>query len=273
MNETLKLLAVFPHPDDETLGMGGTLAAYAAEGIETYLVCATRGERGWSGPAGENPGLDGLGRIREQELRCAAAHLGLRDVAFLDYIDGDVDQADPHILIARLSAEIRRVRPQVVVTFAPEGNYGHPDHIALAQATCAAVVAAADAGFLERAGRGPHRVSKLYYLVDSLRLVEQLRALIGGIRMTIDGVERSHVGWEDWAITTRIDCSAVFDRVLSAARCHQSQLAGFGPLFDLPRETLLDLFGEGTFVRAFSFVNGGRETETDLFAGLRPTAR
>lgn len=269
MPETLKLLAIFPHPDDETLGMGGTLATYAAQGIETYLVCATRGERGWNGPVDEYPGLAGLGRIREQELRCAAGHLGLHDVAFLDYIDGDVDQADPHVLIARLTDEIRRVRPQVVVTFAPDGSYGHPDHIALAQATCAAVVAAAGAGYAEHAVAAPHRVSKLYYLVDSLRLVEQLRVLMGGIRMTIDGVERSHVGWEDWAITTRVDCSAVFDRLLNAVRCHQSQLAGLGPLMELPRETLLDLFGEGTFVRAFSFVNFGRATETDLFDGLR----
>ncbi|MEO8357059.1 MAG: PIG-L family deacetylase, partial [Chloroflexota bacterium] len=94
MNSTLKLLAVFPHPDDETLGLGSTLARYSAEGVETYLVCATRGERGWFDGEGPNPGLEGVGRIREAELSCAARHLGLHEVCFLDYIDGDVDQAE-----------------------------------------------------------------------------------------------------------------------------------------------------------------------------------
>ncbi len=64
MSKTLKLLAVLPHPDDETLGMGSTLARYAAEGVETYLVCATRGERGWFDSQGPNPGLEGVARIR-----------------------------------------------------------------------------------------------------------------------------------------------------------------------------------------------------------------
>jgi LmbE family N-acetylglucosaminyl deacetylase len=68
MIEPLKLLAVFPHPDDESLGLGGTLAKYSAEGAETYLICATRGERGWNGPETQNPGLAALGHIREAEL-------------------------------------------------------------------------------------------------------------------------------------------------------------------------------------------------------------
>ncbi len=95
MTETLKLLAVFPHPDDETLGLGSTMARYAAEGVETYLVCATRGERGWFDSEGHDPGFEGVARIREAELRCAANHLGIHEVCFLGYIDGDVDQAVP----------------------------------------------------------------------------------------------------------------------------------------------------------------------------------
>ena len=60
--ESLKLLAVFAHPDDESMGMGGTLAKYSAEGVDTHLVCASRGERGWFGPEEENPGLESLGQ-------------------------------------------------------------------------------------------------------------------------------------------------------------------------------------------------------------------
>src|SRR5512147_1277935 len=147
MNEALKLLAVFPHPDDETLGMGPTLARYAAEGIETYLVCATRGERGWFDSEGPNPGLKEVARIREAELRCAAENLGIHEVSFLDYIDGDVDQANPEEMIEKLVSHVRRIRPQVVVSFGPDGAYGHPDHIALSQFTNAALICAADTTF------------------------------------------------------------------------------------------------------------------------------
>ena len=110
MTEKLRLLAVFPHPDDESLGLGGTLAKYSAEGVETYLVCATRGERGWNGPEEQNPGFEALGRIREAELRCALSQLGLYEVSFLDYIDGEVDQAYPAEIIAKIAAHIRRIR-------------------------------------------------------------------------------------------------------------------------------------------------------------------
>ena len=80
MNESLKLLAIFPHPDDETLGLGSTLARYSSEGVETYLICATRGERGWFDSEGPNPGLEGVAKIREAELSCAAGNLGLTEV-------------------------------------------------------------------------------------------------------------------------------------------------------------------------------------------------
>ena len=87
--------------------------------------------------------------------------------------------------------------------------------------------------------------------------------------MNVDGVERNHFGWEDWAVTTRIDTQSCFETVWQAVLCHQTQLPGYGPLLELPRETLLGLFGEGTLFRVFSLVNGGRAVERDLFEGLR----
>ena len=144
MNNELKLLAVFPHPDDETLGLGSTLARYAAEGIQTYLICATHGERGWFESGGPNPGFEGVAKIRKAELDCAAKHLGIREVVMFDYLDGDVDQAKPDEIIRRIVTEVRRIKPQVAVTFPPDGIYGHPDHIALSQFTNAALICAAD---------------------------------------------------------------------------------------------------------------------------------
>ena len=96
----LKLLAVFAHPDDEAMGMGGTLAKYSAEGVETHLVCASRGEVGWFGPEEQNPGPERLGQLREAELRNAVKELGMKGLSFLDYLDGQVDQADHEEAVA-----------------------------------------------------------------------------------------------------------------------------------------------------------------------------
>ena len=265
----LRLLAVFPHPDDETLGLGGTLAKYAAEGVATYLVCATRGERGWFDSEGPDPGLEEVGHIREAELRCAAQELNLREVCFLDYLDADVDAAPPREIIARIVEQIRRIQPQVIVTFPPDGSYGHPDHIALSQFTAAAIVCAADASFEDPSHQAPHRTPKFYYMVDSQEMVQLAIDEFGGISMDVDGVIRKHGGWANWQITTRIDARPYIDAVRKAVHCHKSQLPGYGPLADASAEEMGGWFGRGDFYRVFSTVNGGRIVETDLFEGLR----
>jgi LmbE family N-acetylglucosaminyl deacetylase len=266
--DNLRLLCVFAHPDDESLGTGGLLAKYAAEGVETYLVSATRGERGWQGDPAANPGLAGLGAIRSAELQAAAAVLGLRDVQFLDYIDGDLDQADPAEAIGRIVAHIRRVRPHVVVTFGPEGAYGHPDHIAISQFTAAALVAAADAGYAPGES-APHRVAKFYYKVWTPEEFRIYISAFGPQVMTVDGVNRGPVEWADWEITTRVDTTAHWQQVWQAISCHRSQLPGYGALASLPEDTHRQLWGTAGCYRVYSLVNGGRRQETDLFAGLR----
>ncbi len=272
MAEELRLLAVFPHPDDETLGLGGTLAKYSAEGVATFLVCATRGERGWFDSEGPDPGLEAVGRIREAELRCAAEQLGLREVCFLDYLDGDVDKADPNEIIARIVGHIRRIKPQVIVTFPPDGAYGHPDHIALSQFTAAAIVCAADASFQGADQQAAHRTTKFYYMVDSEEIVQFAIDAFGGISMDVDGITRKHVAWADWEITTHIDANLYIDTIHKAVHCHKSQLPGYGPLAESPAEEMVKWFGKGDFYRVFSMVNGGRNAETDLFEGLRVRA-
>jgi LmbE family N-acetylglucosaminyl deacetylase len=267
MNDPLKLLAIFPHPDDETLGLGSTLARYSTEDIETHLVCATRGEMGWYDSEGPNPGFERVGQIRTEELNCASQHLGLHTVNFLDYIDGFVDKANPAEIISKLVTHIRRVKPQVVVTFAPDGAYGHPDHIALSQFTNGALVCAADESFAST--QSPHRVSKLYYMVDSLEVVQAANEAFGGISMEIDGVIRQHQGWQDWQITTVLDNRKYMAQVQRAVQCHKSQLPGYGPIGEWSADELSKVFGIGHFYRTFSLVNGGRKVETDLFEGLR----
>src|SRR5260370_13585924 len=99
---SFQLMAILAYPDDESCGNGGILAKYAAEGIKTYLVTATRGERGWLGDEREYPSLEALGKIRENELLDAAEVLDIRYVDFLGYTDGELDQAHPAEAIAKI---------------------------------------------------------------------------------------------------------------------------------------------------------------------------
>jgi LmbE family N-acetylglucosaminyl deacetylase len=176
MTDKLRLMCVLAHPDDESLGMGGTLAKYAAEGVETYLVTATRGERGWFGDEKEYPGLEALGKIREVELHNAASELGIREVNFLDYIDGDLDKADPAEAITKIVSHLRRIRPHVVITFDPNGAYGHPDHIAICQFTTAAVLAAADLGYSNTYTPHPYRAKTSSQVIYSRKTASFLQS-------------------------------------------------------------------------------------------------
>jgi LmbE family N-acetylglucosaminyl deacetylase len=265
----LRLMCVLAHPDDESLGTGGTLARYAAEGIETYVVTATRGERGYRGDPEDDPGLDAFGRIREAELCAAAKVLGVREVSFLDYVDGELDRADASEAIAKIVAHIRRIQPQVVITFAPDGAYGHPDHIAICQFTTAALVVAADPEFASTE-LAPHRVSKFYYKVWTGEEMAAYQSVFGDLVMNIDGVERRTVAWQDWAVTTRINTEAYWQTVKQAVAQHRSQMPVYRMLLDeLPEEHHRGLWGVQGYYRAYSLVNGGRQLERDLFEGLR----
>jgi LmbE family N-acetylglucosaminyl deacetylase len=269
MSKQLKLMCILAHPDDESLGMGGSLAKYAAEGVETYLLTATRGERGWLGQPEDYPGAQALGLLREAELRAAAQVLGLQEVVFLDYPDGELDQAEPGEAIGRIVKHIRRLKPQVVLTFDPYGSYGHPDHIAISQFTMAAVVASADPTYVVEGSSKPHRVSKLYYRVATSEKLAAYQAAFGDLAMCIDGCERRAVGWEPWAITTDLDIRAYGSQIWQAVACHRSQLPATKTLAVLAEEHGQNLWRTETYCRSFSLVNGGRKIEDDLFAGLR----
>ena len=270
----LKLMAVLAHPDDESLGVGGTLAKYAAEGIETCLVTATRGEAGrFRGHRGndQHPGPQKLAQIRESELRAAASVLGIRDLSLLDYRDQELDRADPREAVARIVSHLRRARPDVVITFGPDGAYGHPDHIAICQFTTAAVVAAADPAFRADVdgGAAPHVVKKLYYMAWPTSTWNAYEEAFKRVVSTVDGVERQAVPWPDWAITTVIDTREFWPIVWRAVSCHDSQVAGYERLKHLSPEHHEALWGSQSFYRAHSIVNGGRTRESDLFDGIR----
>jgi LmbE family N-acetylglucosaminyl deacetylase len=271
-----RLMAVLAHPDDESLGVGGTLAKYASEGVDVFLLTATRGDRGrYRGHRpddDQHPGAVALGGIRERELRAAASVLGVREVSLLDYGDQHLDRADPREAVAAVVRHVRRVRPDVVVTFGPDGAYGHPDHIAICQFTTAAIVAAADPAF---AGGGveareqAHSVSKLYYIAWPASTWAAYEATIGKLLSTVDGIERQATPWPDWAITTVIDTRHCWSTVWRAVSCHESQVSAHERLKELSPAHHEALWGWQSFYRVFSLVNGGRARETDLFEGIR----
>jgi len=267
----LKLLVIFAHPDDESMGMGGTLAKYSAEGVETYYVCASRGEQGWFGPEEQNPGPDRLGQIRKEELENAVKELGLRGLYFLDYMDGDVDQANHEEAVCKIVTHIRRIQPQVVVTFPPDGNYGHPDHIVIGQFTSAAIICAADSSYEAPENLPPHRVSKLYYMVDGENYINLIAPFMSEMEFpVVDNQLRGEIPWKEWMITTRIEMAEHCHAALRAIRCHQSQLPSLGALSEIRTDAATAVLAmQGTFFRAFSMVNGDREVESDLFSGIR----
>lgn len=269
-NGNLKLLFVLAHPDDETLGNGATIARYTGEGIETHLVTATGGEKGWFGDPGEYPGPEELARIRGEELRKAAEVLGIAGVSLLGYGDGELANASTPEVVAKIVSHIRRVRPQVVVTFDQNGLYGHPDHIAVTQYTTAAVAASANPGYTDPEGRGPHQVSKLYYMAWTADEVRAYEEPFGEFLMHVNGSERRSVPWPEWSITTRIEAYDTWQRVWDAIRCHRSQLPEYQKLIDLPADKHRLMWGVNAYYRALTTVDcGNGNVESDLFAGLR----
>ena len=182
------MLAVLAHPDDETFGIGGTLALYAKRGVDVYLICATRGE---AGLVQENhlEGYTSIAELRENELRCAAQKLGIREVYFLDYRDSgmptSVDNRHPQALInapfqeviGKIVAHIRKLKPQVVITFDPIGGYSHPDHIYIHQAARKAFYLASEPTF-ECQVLSVYQPKKLYYYTISKTVLRWLVRLM-----------------------------------------------------------------------------------------------
>jgi LmbE family N-acetylglucosaminyl deacetylase len=275
------LLAVLAHPDDETLGIGGTLALYSQRGVEAHLVCATHGEAGDMRPE-LLEGFDSIADRRESELRCAAEILGLSGVHFLDYRDsgmlGSKDNHHPQALInapvdqvaAQVAHYIRLLQPQVVITTDPIGGYKHPDHIAIHHATVEAFRLASDAEFQD--GLPPYHPKKLYYHTlpkVALRMVMRALKLLGkdphhfGKNGDIDLASIVEEG--DFPIHAEIDFRSVSEKRDAAAACHVSQIDG-GPPRRGPISWIWRTFGgKNQYMRGYPPAEEGLR-EKDLFA-------
>ena len=276
-----RLLGVFAHPDDETFGIGGTLALYASRGVGTHVVCATKGE------VGEAPedlkGFASKAEMRMDELQCAARILGLSSVRYLGYRDsgmpGSEHNAHPNATVAtplpelarKIAWHIRDIKPQVVITFDPIGGYRHPDHIAIHNGTREAFRMAADpAEAIE--GLAPYAPQKLYYSTFSRRALR-----IGVLVLRLLRRDPTHFGENhdvdlvsltavDFPTHAEIDIGSVAGIKAQAAACHASQ--GGGRMASRPARLLSGIFGvREQFMRAIPAGAPGR-IEHDLFEGL-----
>ncbi len=270
MTEKLTLVAIFAHPDDEAFGAGGTLAKYAQQGVDVHVITATLGEAGQIA----NPSVtlnEPLSVLREQELRCACHEYGVVGVHMLGYIDRQTAVVPPGGAVYKIVKLLRQLKPQVVISFGPDGVYGHFDHLVIHRWASAAVQIAAESDKWVTAG-APHQVAKFYHLVISEKQVMMMKEAFKREAVFMDDVPFPFVGYPDEQITTVIDVGEVIETKLNGIRCHASQLDPAMPY--LPENfdpSLASRFQYETFVLAkchppTSF-GGGRED--DLFVGLR----
>ena len=247
MKPARALMGIFAHPDDETWGPGGTFAKYASQGVRVSVVIATSGQAGRAGGLATTP--EELGLVREQEARDAARLLGVSEVYLLRYMDGMLDATDEREVEERVVRLIRQERPDVIITFGPEGGGNqHRDHKAISRiATNAALSAASAGGFPHQIKQGlsPHAIKKLYY-------------------MTTRGVPWSEAAIDFMPITTSINISEFVDLKLEAFRHHRSQQQWTERLTQWIRAN----DNTEPFHRAFSAVADLPSIETDLFEGV-----
>jgi len=284
MANKLSLLGAYGHPDDEQ-GVSGLMHKYANAGVNVTLVCATRGEAGEIAP-GVNATPQNLGQVREEELRCAAEKIGLTNLYFLDYRDsgmiGTPENNDPRCLwqanlmevTEKLVRLVRRHKPQVMLTFDPNGGYGHPDHIKIHQATMIAYFVAGDARiFPEQIAKEdlqPWTPLKLYWGAFSRSRFEKFVEMAKKTGAVVpeqlkEIIKRSA---PDEVITTRVNVADFVDLKLNALFCHASQMNPDSMWSKIPERIRKEGMKVETLIRAESRVAPHEGIEDDLFIGV-----
>jgi LmbE family N-acetylglucosaminyl deacetylase len=270
------LLAIFAHPDDETFGIGGTMARCAARGVPVTMICATRGEVGEITEASSATAAT-LGHFREQELRDAMAILGVTDVRFLGFRDsgmqGTPENDDPRALIKAhpdavthlLVRAIRELRPAVVATWDASGGYGHPDHVAVHHRATDAFRAAADASKFQTAGT-PWATPRLFY--NAIPVQEFVRIMA---EMRERGIDVPSIGeGDDIMKLPRVEPNCTIDVMEfveikeRAMLAHRTQISDMDPFMRIPEDLRHRFFGREYFHRAHPPLPAGTMLD-DLF--------
>jgi len=276
-----RLLGFYAHPDDEVLGIGGTLAQYSANGVYIEWVVTTRGEAGEiSDTSLATP--ENLGMVREREMRCSAQTLGMTDVTFLGYRDSGMDgtednqrpdayiNADDDAVVAKLVAIIRRVRPHVALTFEPFGGYGHPDHIAIHHHTHLALPAAADPDYRPDLGT-PWQTQRLFYPILRRESFMEMKARMVAHDLPVDffdGFEKRRANaWPSNNYQVAININGTTTTKWTAFNCHRTQFGEDSLFRRLSESEMAELFSTEYFALAYPEPEEGLQLD-GLFDGL-----
>lgn len=296
VSETLRLMAVHAHPDDESSKGAASMARYAAEGVEVLVVSCTGGERGDV----LNPRLQGdprmlrdMAEYRRREMAEAARILGVQH-RWLGYVDSGLPEGDPlpplpagcfalepeEFTVDALVHVVREFRPHVMTTYDETGGYPHPDHIMCHTVSRAAFDAAADPALFPNAGEA-WRTSKLYYHAS----FSKDRMTRFHTAMLEAGLESPFAEWmeriakaeadpnaakrAELDITTRIECADFFATRDRALLAHATQIDPDGWFFGVPMDMQREVWPTEDYSLAVSHVDT-TTPEDDLFAGLRP---
>jgi LmbE family N-acetylglucosaminyl deacetylase len=250
-----RVVCVFAHPDDDTFGVAASLALHADEDLELTVILATSGESGQIA----DPSLatrEDLGRVREAEDTASWAALGLEpDLRFLRHPDGGLPALRDG-LVSEIRDVLRETRPEVVVTFGPDGVTGHEDHLAIGEATTEAFHA-------ERETAGLRRL--LYQAIPRSEL-ERMNELLRerGLEPMDPTQPFMPRGVPEETIGVRVDGSSVYERKLEAIRSHKTQ----SELQDLPADLWPEILSGESFVVAWPPREPGGPVLGDVFEGL-----
>ena len=260
--------------------MGGALLKYEQAGVETGLICLTRGEVGEiAEPALATP--ETLGKVREGEMQAAAAALGIKHLWFLDYRDsgmiGTADnqhprallQTNPAEVVGKIVAVIRNFRPQVMVTFDETGGYGHPDHITAYKHATSAFYAAADAALYPELGPA-FQVSKLYYSSVSRKAIRAMGEWLTNQNIPVEEwvtrLDPEQLGLPDEQIDVRLDVSSYLEAKARSWAMHRTQANSNSFMAQMPEEALREWRNYEYFHLAATRVEPDVAGENDLFA-------
>jgi mycothiol S-conjugate amidase len=287
MDERLCILTVHAHPDDEASKGPGTIARYHADGVHTVLVTCTGGEEGdILNPAMDTPEVKAdIGAVRARELEEAVEIIGYDELILLGYRDSGMPDSEANArpesfasapleeAIGKLVTEIRRTKPQVIITYGDDhSGYPHPDHIRVHDISIAAWDAAGDPQAFPDAGE-PFEPLKLYYTVWSKRRIVATheKFLELGLESPFDERWLDRPG-EDDKITTSIDLTGFEDIRRLALLAHATQVDPTSKFwFGLPPEVLRTVHPFDDYVLARSRVET-ELPESDVFAGVRVRA-
>lgn len=268
MDNSLTILAIFAHPDDE-IGAGSTLACYSDRGVRTVLLCATRGEVATIF-CDDCATRENLAEVRTRELECACAHIGIRELRWLDWPDGGVKDVARGPAVAELVRQIREIRPDVLLTHPEHGLYPHPDHLAIWEMAREAFSAAADGDAYPEAG--PAWAPARLFARALPQSIFEVAPGLKEFRVELNGQLLPFFATPDSEIDVIMRVEPWVERRMAAWACHRSQHNPLGFSATMPDGVRREMAANEHYLLAAARVPLPDGVTDDLLAGLAGTA-